>query len=96
MSRNYEIRKIHLEGEKGISRGITIPHKYLREIDLEQGDYVKIYLGEKGSNMLWLEKLQPPSVPAKKAVAVTEVAAQTPLPSSPTQQTEGAALQPNG
>jgi antitoxin component of MazEF toxin-antitoxin module len=93
--KNYEVRKIHLEGERGISRGMTIPHKFLKELDMDSGDYVKIYLGQKGTNTLWIEKLQPPSVPAKKAAAdTTEVASTT--TSLPTQKKDLLVTQPNG
>jgi hypothetical protein len=59
LSQLFEIRKIHREGSERVSRGMTIPQKFLEELRLEQGNYVKIYLDEKGSEKkLWIEKLK--------------------------------------
>ncbi|MGC2428731.1 MAG: hypothetical protein WA421_16980 [Nitrososphaeraceae archaeon] len=62
MSQAYEIRKIHHEGKNRVSRGIVIPLKFLKELNLNHGDYVKIYLAEKekqqGGKGLWIQKLE--------------------------------------
>jgi antitoxin component of MazEF toxin-antitoxin module len=58
LSQQYEVRKIHKEGSERMSRGMTIPHKFLKELALEQGNYIKIYLDEKGSKKIWIEKLE--------------------------------------
>lgn len=55
----FEIRKIHKQGHHRISKGMTIPHRFLQELDLVQGNYIKISLDEKGSEKkLWIEKLK--------------------------------------
>lgn len=58
MSQHYEVRKIHKEGSERISRGMTIPQKFLKELQLDSGSYVKIYMAEKGEKKIWIEKLQ--------------------------------------
>ena len=58
MSELFEVRKIHREGSDRISHGMTIPQKFLRELDLKGGNYVKIFMGKEGSKKIWIEKLQ--------------------------------------
>ena len=58
MSQSYELRKLHSQGNQGISKGLTIPQKFLKELDIDENDYVKIFLGAKGERKIWIEKLQ--------------------------------------
>jgi antitoxin component of MazEF toxin-antitoxin module len=57
MSELYEIRKVRKEDSKGISKGVTIPHKFLAGLDISSGDYVKIRMGNKGEKGIWIEKV---------------------------------------
>jgi antitoxin component of MazEF toxin-antitoxin module len=41
-----------------MSRGMTIPQKFLKELNLEQGNYVKIFLDGGGAKRIWIEKLE--------------------------------------
>ena len=60
MSLNYEVRKLHGQGNQRVSKGLTIPSKFLKELNIDENDYVKIFLGldEKGERKIWIEKLQ--------------------------------------
>lgn len=55
---DFAVRKIHREGAQRVSRGMTIPMKFLKELDIETGSYVKIYMGEKGAKRIWIEKVE--------------------------------------
>jgi antitoxin component of MazEF toxin-antitoxin module len=58
MSEQYEIRKVRKEDQKGVSKGVTIPHKFLEVLDISSGDYVKIRMDGKGEKRIWIEKVQ--------------------------------------
>ena len=57
MSQSYEIRKLHGQGNQRVSKGLTIPSKFLKELNIDENDYVKIFLGQKGEKKIWIEKL---------------------------------------
>ena len=37
--------------------GMTIPQKYLKELEVKHGSYGDNYLDEKGAKRIWIEKL---------------------------------------
>jgi antitoxin component of MazEF toxin-antitoxin module len=55
MSQSYKVVKIHEEGKNRVSRGVTIPKKYIEELQIADGSYIKVRVE---SGMIMMEKMQ--------------------------------------
>jgi bifunctional DNA-binding transcriptional regulator/antitoxin component of YhaV-PrlF toxin-antitoxin module len=56
MRRKFEIRRVHFEGKDHISCGVVLPHEYIDQMRIGEGDFVKIYQNS-SNNKIVIEKL---------------------------------------
>jgi hypothetical protein len=51
LSELYELRKVHEHGRNCASLGVVIPHRFLAEMKITKGDYLKFYQEQ---NKIWM------------------------------------------
>jgi hypothetical protein len=54
MSETFEVRKVLTQGADHLSHSVVIPHKFLAEMKIMKGDYLKLQMED---NRIWMEKL---------------------------------------
>jgi hypothetical protein len=50
----FEVLKVLTQGQDHLSHSVVIPHKFLADMKIIKGDYLKIHMEE---NRIWMEKL---------------------------------------
>lgn len=54
MSELFEVRKVLTQGQDHLSHSVVIPHKFLADMKITKGDYLKIAMED---HRIWMEKL---------------------------------------
>lgn len=51
----FDVKKVHFEGKNEASCSIILPHKYVDQIGIVKGNYMKIHLEQ---DKIWMQKIE--------------------------------------